>query len=1111
MAKISQSYLRKLKFDPKLLTTFRAKYLTNIRIVILAILLIVVAGVTSYISLPRRLNPEVKIPIVTVFTNLAGASSADVESLITIPLEEAINGVENISTVSSASQESVSAVTIEFNSGTDSEKAKTDVQSAVDTVQDLAEDATTPQVRIFDFEDQAVLTFAVTTRADLASLQRFSEILRDRLEELSRVDRVQITGLLSQEIQILMSPEKITTHAINPLTLSRSVQSAANSYPGGNVNTMSSSFGIGIDAPLDSIESLRKTIVTLNNQQIQLGDIAEISERPKPNQLTSYLADAKTPPRQVVTFSVFKTKTATINEAEHDIEKEVEETRAEFGNLATFVHVQNVGREIEDQFDELLTNFRETIILVFLTFLVFMGVRQAFIASLTIPLTFLASFTIMRFTGLSLNFLSLFSLLLTLGLLVDDTIVIVTGMTAYFRTRKFTPTQTGLLVWRDFITPIWSTTITTVWAFLPLLIATGIIGEFIKTIPIVVAATLYSSTAIAVLITIPLMMRALKLQIPFRVVLLIRIVAIILLVTLLYFLIPKNALLPLIIFVFILFVFISYRVRKSISDRITQVIRTRGNPRFTWRALWIRFDEGIVHFEPIATRYRNLLNRILASRAARRKVIIGIIIFCLFSYLLLPLGFVVNEFFPKSATEILYMTIEFPTGTNLATTDRVTQEIVEDARKTPGVRYLNAEEGRGVETTGRGFSSGDNLALIIFVLPKVDDQEIDSRDIARDLRNKFASYPKAKISVFEPSGGPPAGADFQIEISGEELAKLDAYADKVITFLKNQPGVVNADKSIKPGTGKLTFIPNNVEIARANLGIDAVGLWLRMFNSGLTFDKVKFREDQTQDITFRMKSENQLVEDITRLSIPTAAGNVPISSLGEFQLKASPTKITRTDGKRTITVTAGVNPGYSVSQTNQKLEEFARAKLALEQGYSWKTGGVNEENEKSVQSIFQAMIISAILILSTMVIQFRSYRQAILTMLVIPIAVAGVFVVFAITGTPLSFPALIGTLSLFGIVVTHAMILVDKINLNRRAGLPFREAIVDAGGARLEPIFLGSLVTIIGLIPISLSNPLWRGLGGAIIAGLSFSGIIMLVFIPTVYYMWFGKEGRRKS
>jgi multidrug efflux pump subunit AcrB len=238
---------------------------------------------------------------------------------------------------------------------------------------------------------------------------------------------------------------------------------------------------------------------------------------------------------------------------------------------------------------------------------------------------------------------------------------------------------------------------------------------------------------------------------------------------------------------------------------------------------------------------------------------------------------------------------------------------------------------------------------------------------------------------------------------------------------------------------------------------------------------------------------------------------VPLLSLGSLSIKSNPTLITRENGKRTISVTASVTAGYSATVKNAGLDKYVNS-LNLPPGYSWATGGVNQQNDQSVESILEAMVLSFMLIVITMILQFSSFRKALIVMLVIPLSISGVFIVFGITQTPLSFPALIGILALFGIVVKNSILIVDKINQNRRAGLLFKDAIIDAAESRMEPIALTSFTAIIGLIPITLSNPLWQGLGGAIIAGLIFSGSIMLFFIPVIYYYIFqGSEGEEKA
>jgi multidrug efflux pump subunit AcrB len=361
------------------------------------------------------------------------------------------------------------------------------------------------------------------------------------------------------------------------------------------------------------------------------------------------------------------------------------------------------------------------------------------------------------------------------------------------------------------------------------------------------------------------------------------------------------------------------------------------------------------------------------------------------------------------------------------------------------------------------------------------------------------------VSVVEESAGPPVGSDVEIKIVGEDLQQLGVYADEVVNYLNEQPGVTNVDKSVKPSTSKLSFSSDNYAVVGSGTSNDQVGFWLRSFTSGFKLADARIGGED-KEVVFRMNKDNPAPEELGVVQVPTARGLIPLQSLGEFKLEPNPTLITREDGLRSISVSASVESGYSVNDVNQDLGEYADNELELADGYSWMTGGANQENEESVQSILQAMLISLVLILATMVIQLGSFRKSVIVLLVIPLAISGVFIVFAITGTPLSFPALIGLLALFGIVVNNSIVIVEKINQNLKVGIKLRDAISDASANRVEPIMLSSLTTIMGLIPITITDPLWRGLGGAIIAGLTVSGLIMLFFIPVVYYSWFQGE-----
>lgn len=1109
---ISSKYLRNLKFDPKLKIGLVASWITNIRLVILLLLGILLLGIFSYTNIPRRLNPEIKIPIVMVTTVLPGASPEDIESLISIPLETDLQGINGIDTLSSVSTDNVSLISMQFLSSVPVDKAKQDVQSIVDAFSDLPKDAQAPKVKALDFEDQPIWTFAVQSKThDIPSLMRFSDTLKKALENTPKVDRVLLSGFENQEIVVVFKPEKIRQYAINPLTISSLIKTNYASYPAGSVQTANNTFALTIDSQIAKVEDLRKLRLQINGTSVNLGDIATITERSQDNQNQSFIADKKSTQSRVVTFNVYKTTNANFDVTEKAIRSTIDTVMSQYQNRFTITTITNYAAEISKQFSDLLSEFRSTILLVMACLFIFLGLRQALISSVTVPLTYLSAFIFMRIFGMSINFLSLFAFLIALGLLVDDTIVTVSAMTTYFKTRKFSSTETGLIVWRDTIVPIWSTTITTIWSFVPLLLSTGIIGEFIKPIPIVVTVTMISSTAIAVLITLPFMIVILKPQFPKRVAILLKIFLTILFSGFVLYFVRTNPLFGLITLVYISLGFVFFLTRKHLTQKVQQYIQSNSLLSKISERLLKYTNHGVVSIDPLSRKYYALISRILSSKSARKKVIIGIVVYAIWAFALLPLGFVKNEFFPKTNEDRVYVTMELPSGTNLITTMTKSQAVLESLRKIPEAQFVIADTGTSVSRMSGATSSTDNTSLFTIHLTPKEKRVRSSIEIADTIRNMFQNYTPAKVSVIEESAGPPAGAELQIKLLGDDLGQLDQYADKIQKFLSTQSGVTNVDKSIKPGTSKIVFIPDTQKLVDAGLTTDALGLWMRTFASGFTLGDVNFDKSAKgkQNIVFTFDGGVESPEAITTINIPTQNGAIPLVTLGTFEVRSNPTSITRENGKRTISVSAGVRGGISATEKNKDLVKFADS-LKLPPGYSWKTGGINEENAKSVQSILQAMALAFILILVTMVIQFKSYRQALIVLLVIPLAVSSVFVAFALTGTPLSFPALIGVLSLFGIVVTNSMFIVDKINLNLKEGMNFHEAIADSGASRLEPIILTKLCTVFGLLPITLSNALWRGLGGAIISGLLIASTIMLLFIPVVYYEWFKGEAKTK-
>ncbi len=1113
MADEWQSYLEQLKFDRAWLKGWVASYLTNVRLMIMFILAVTAVGVWAYLTMPRSLNPEVELPIVTVGTAFPGASPDSVETLVTIPIENGVKKVKGLSTYSSTSQEGFSLVFLEFTSEVSPQTARDEVRAVVDQIT-LPDDAMDPQIQELDFEDIPVWTFALIKKSnsDTASLMRLSETIQAELESMAMVDRVELSGFDRQEIQVLIDPTTIKERQLDPMSLAGSLRTSLLSFPGGLVYTDRNQLSLGMNASADNLTDLRELPLAINGQTYRLGQIATVMERSVPGQQPTLIATPNSPPQNAVQFSAYRTKTTQFDEAAKAMEAKVNELVEPYQDGYEVVTIANYNNDIDIQFGDLVDNFWQTLALVAGTMFLIYGLRQATVASLAIPFPLLITFAVMVVMGISLNFLSIFSLLIALGLFVDNAVVIIEGFSSYYRSGKFTPLQTAILVWRDFSIPLISINLVTVWAFLPLLLSQGIIGEFIRPLPIIVSASMFASVLIALLFTLPSMMLLANPALPKRVKYLINVLFGLVILAAGWLVIPSSPLKIPTFFVFILLLAVLLGYRGHLSN-----LWQNTKNRFAWSGKIESFfrrilDQGLIDLRPISAWYRRQIIKLMATRSARLKTLAFVLIFTLATYLLLPLGFIRNEFFPNMDMDQLFVYVELPLGTRADLTSAEMQSLLDDVRQTPGTRLAVGQVGQGgggnVLTNAGG---GPNTITITLLLEPAEQRELSSMEIAQQLRDKYIDYTNGNLQIQELSAGPPAGADVQLTILGEDLNIIEGYVTQLEEYLNQQEGVTNVNKSVKPGASKLTFEPDLDQLQSRNLSESQVGYWLRLLGSGTNLATARFGNDE-QDITLRFSPEIAQAGDINQLEIPGPQGYTPLALLGNLKLEQNPTVIARENGQRSMSVTAEVLDGYSVSLINQELQNYADSQLDFPQGYSWKTGGVNEENAESVESTLQAMAISAILILISMVVQLKSFRKAILVMLVIPLAISGVFFWFAVTNTPLSYPALIGLLSLFGIVVANSIVLVDKINQNLEAGLIQRDAIVDAAASRLEPIALTSFASIVGLIPITLADPLWRGLGGSIIAGLSFSGTLMLFFIPVVYYYFFPQDqGNVKS
>ena len=1113
-----QLYLEKLEFKPELRNSWLNFFVSNVRVVALLILLLTAAGLFSFFTLPRENSPEVKIPIAVVSTVYPGASPSDVEELVTKKIETQIAGLQNLDTVTSTSANSVSSIVVQFTASADINESIRSLRDKVnDAVPNLPSDVPNPPtVTQISLDDQPIMQFAITGPYDGFTMYKYAQTLQDQLQELSGVRQVNISGGDQKEYMVAYRPSSLVNYGISPAQANAAIAGTNLAIPSGTFDSTTFQYSVRTDSKVASAADIAAIPVTHTavGAVVTIGDIADVSEHAIKATTVSRLSIKGSQPENAITLSVVKRTGASVLDTVAQSKASIASTIATFGPGVKYNITENTADEINKSFDQLQHDFILTLLLVFGILFIIVGLKEALVAGLAIPLVFFATFTVLERLGISLNFLSLFSLILSLGLLVDDAIVVVSATKQYLRTGKYTPEEAVLLVLNDFKVVLLVTTLTTVWAFLPLIFSTGIIGQYIMSIPVTVSITLISSLLIALMINHPLaaVLERIRFTKPLfyaaetALVLLAAagvffggwgwyVVAVVCLVAFALMvrwyergghekLIANAELVE----------------RESEDDELIKK-KLRDQGQHEGGSLGNRLMHGILHFDIFLPIYEKYLRKVLSSRKTRVTAILVTVAVFLFSVLLPVFGIVKSEFFPAADSDYVYVEVSAPTGYKLDATNALAEQVEQKLLGYPVIQNFTTIVG-SVPPNSQDRAASNTAAINITLVPDTQ-RKIKSYDFADQLRAALVGkVQNATIVVSTQAGGPPSGAAFQAQISGDDLPTLNRIAQDLEPKLTSIPGVVNPEISLKNTEPEYTFKLNPTALAQNNMSASYVGGVLRMAISG---SKVSTVIEGNQDVAINAyftPGSIPTLEALQNLQIVNPQGQpVFLKDVADIQLVPAVDAITRINQKRTVLLTADTTAATNSNLVLAAFEKNTKS-YAMPSGYSISYGGANQQNQQSVQSIINAMGIAMLLIVSTLIVQFNSFRKAFIVLVTIPLALIGVFVGMALLGVPLSFPGLIGVLALFGIVVKNAIILVDKINLNLRTGIPFTDSIVDAGKSRLEAIFITSICTIFGILPITLSNPTWTSLGSAVIFGLMLSSFLTLFIIPTLFVMW---------
>lgn len=1109
-----QLYLGKIKFDPKLRRGWLNFFVSRPRIIFLLIAFLTAIGIYSYQSLPRESSPEVKIPYAAVVTTYPGASPADVEELITKPLEGGIAGIKGVKQITSESSNSLSMITVEFDSKENLEDALRKLKDEVSGLSNrLPAEVSEPLVQEISADDSPIWVFTLSGDYDGFVLRHAAEEIKNELEKIPGVREVVVSGGDERQFSIDYDSSKLSFYNLSPALANQAVATRNSAIPVGSFDGEKYSYAIRTDAQPQSLEDLRSTplVHTETGALIYLKDVASVQETAIKKTSLSRLSQGGSTPQESVSFQVIKKTGGNIIEIVDEGQKRLEAKLTTLPAGLTYATTLDMSDMIEKDFNQLTSDFIMTVILVFTILFLIVGFKEALVAGLAVPLVFFGTFAVMLFSGISLNFLSLYALILSLGLLVDDAIVVVSATKQYLKSGKFTPEEAVLLVLNDFKTVLTASTLTTVWAFLPLLLVSGIMGEYLKSIPITISTTLILSLIIALIINHPL--AAVLERVRFGKGMFFSLVGSVLAIA---FLVGSSgtplglviaALLLALIVVAFLWYFKGGRLilkknsklmeEESLDDekikkKLINQSAPAGNNFFT------RLFHGIIHFDKVLPVYEKYLRPIIEKRSARRRFLAGVTILFIIALLFPALGILKYEFFPKTDLEYVTIDIKAPHGLKLSETNKIVQEVETHLLAYPEIDNFSTVVGGGGALSYFSGSASSQANITIRLKP-LEQRELKSYELADNWSQDLKDVTGSEITVSALSSGPPTGAEFEVQIQGDDLQELERITSDLEEILKGIEGVAVTKDSLEEAQADYTFVLNPERLELYDLNAAYVGAALRLAVSGTEVTTVLNDGEEIKVIAKVAEDKLENLSSLQNLQLTNLKGQpVFLKDVATIKLEPTAANISRINQARSVTLSAQLT---ATGNSAAVLEDFkARTKdYKLPNDYQIVYGGASQEITDSTNSMVRAMGVALLLIIITLVIQFNSFRQTLIVLATIPLALIGVSFGLTLIGVPLSLPGLIGVLGLFGIVVKNAIILVDKINLNLRTGIPYNEAIIDAGKSRLEAIFITSVSTIFGLLPITFSSEMWRGLGSVIISGLTLSSLFTLFVIPALY------------
>ncbi len=1003
------------------------------------VVVLLVAGAYSILRIPRENTPQIDLAIAIVTASLPGASAEDMESLVTNKLEAQISGISNIDTLTSSSGDGSAAITVQFTAQADTDQSIQDLRDAVARARpNLPSDVEAPQVTRLNFADQPIIAVSISGERTPLEFSKLGTELQDELLNISGVAQVQIAGVPEREVSVVVRKEALEQYGLSVIEVIQAISSSNAALPAGRISMEGVNYNVNFKGGLTDPAQLQDIAVSSNNGvPVYLRDIADIVDGLAPATTYSRVSIDGSPSEEGITLLIYKQSTAGIQATAQKVSKRLHELE---GSLLTGLEVfippsTDQGVQISEQLGTLAETGLITVALVILVLLLTIGWRESLVAGLSIPLSFLIAFIGLYFTGNTLNFISLFALILAVGILVDSGIVVTEAIHTRLKLYK-NPDDAARAALRDYAWPLIAGTMATVAVFAPLFFLTGIIGKFISGIPYTLIFVLVASIFVALGI------------------------------------VPLIALLI-----------------------------SRGAPN--------RLEVKQEEYTAAITKWYGHKLRAVLERRRWQNIFLSVLFVSMLGAFMLPIfGFVSATFFPVADGDYIYLNLQKPQGTVLEVTDLAVRQVEEVLYQAKEIESFQTTVGASSALSGES-TSGSNQANITINLP--DGRDKTSSEIAADIQKQLASIRGADIQVLQASDGPPSGAPIFIQFLGDDLGDLIIAAEAGKRLLASMPNTINITATTQGNGTEFNLAIDRARAASLGLNTSAVAQTLRAAINGTKATSIT-QDNENIDVVVKLnlnpayadpsQTSQTTIDSIKNLSVPGTTGNtVLLGSVLKDSLALSPSAIAHKEKVRVQTVTAyptaGVASGEVVAEFQKRVGE-----LNLPEGVTISYGGEAESINESFTQMFVALIAGLVLMFVILVISFNSIRYTFYLLYIVPLSLIGVLGGLALTGQSLSFTSLLGIIGLGGVIINHAIILMDSLihNLNAHPDKPLIDVVVESAEIRFRPIVLTTIATAIGMIPLALSNPTWGPFAFTVMFGLIFAICLTLVVVPVLFY-----------